>query len=109
MTIFRRFFLLPDDILALIGASFFRILGLLAVLGVFAFFALSETAIFSLQKVDREALKEEEGIGEVLRHLLARPHRLLAALLIGAEISSATLSTLSASLILGIARVLQPQ
>lgn len=89
--------------MAVIGTSLFRLLGLVAVLSTFAFFSLSETAIFSLQKVDREALKEMEGTGEVLRHLLARPRRLLAALLIGAEIANSTLSTLSASLIMMVA------
>lgn len=72
-------------------------------LGCFAFFALSETALFSLQKVDREALKEDPSVGESLRHLLARPRRLLAALLIGAELSNVSLATISASLLLAVA------
>ncbi len=93
----------PGEILNLLGASALELLGSLAMLVVFAFFALSETAIFSLQKIDREALKEEAAIGETLRHLLVRPRRLLAALLIGAELSNATLTTLSASLVLAIA------
>jgi CBS domain containing-hemolysin-like protein len=90
---------------SLVIANLFRLGGVLAMLLSFAFFALSETALFSLQKVDREALKEDPSVGESLRHLLARPRRLLAGLLIGAELSNVTLTTLSASLLL----VLAPQ
>lgn len=88
---------------SLILANLARLVGVVAMLGCFAFFALSETALFSLQKVDREALKEEPSVGETLRHLLARPRRLLAGLLIGAEFSNVTLTTISASLILAVA------
>ena len=93
----------PGEVLELLSESTLELLGSLAMLVVFAFFALSETAIFSLQKIDREALKEDAAIGETLRHLLVRPRRLLAALLIGGEISNATLTTLSASLLLSLA------
>jgi CBS domain containing-hemolysin-like protein len=80
-----------------------QLVGMLLMLGGFAFFAMSEISIFSLQKVDREALKEDSSIGPTLTHLLSRPRRLLAALLIGTEITGATMTALSASLIAGIA------
>jgi CBS domain containing-hemolysin-like protein len=64
------------------------------------FFSMSEIALFALQKVDREALKEDPGIGEIVRHLLSRPRRLLAALLIGAELSNIAFSAVSADFVL---------
>ncbi len=73
---------------------------LLTLLGLCMFFSISETALFSLQKVDREALKEDPSIGELIRHLLHRPRRLLAALLIGNEFANIGLSAVSAALVL---------
>ncbi|GDX82022.1 hemolysin [Deltaproteobacteria bacterium] len=63
-----------------------------------AFFATSEAALFSLQRVDREALKDDASIGEAIRHLLAQPRRLLAALLMGSEAANIALSSTSAQL-----------
>lgn len=71
---------------------------LLALLGVSAFFSASEAALFSLQRVDREALKEDEVVGETIRHLLAQPRRLLAALLMGSEVANIALASVSAAL-----------
>ncbi len=79
------------------------LLGMLAILGACVFFSLSETAIFSLQKVDREALKDDPVVGPALQHLLARPRRLLASLLIGNELANIGLSAASASLLLAVA------
>ncbi len=79
------------------------LISIVALLGMCAFFAGSESALFSLQKVDREALKEERRVGELLTHLLHRPHRVLAALLIGNELSNIGLSTLTASILLTVA------
>lgn len=93
----------PEDIRAILMESLPTLAGFAVALGVFGFFALSETAIFSLQKVDREVLKEDAAVGETLRYLLARPRRLLAALLIGGEVSNASLTALSASLLLTLA------
>ncbi|MFZ5478485.1 MAG: hemolysin family protein [Myxococcota bacterium] len=75
------------------------VLVLLGILALCIFFSIAETALFSLQKVDREALKEDGRIGEVVSHLLHRPRRLLASLLIGAEICNTALSATSASLV----------
>lgn len=71
---------------------------LIALLGVSAFFATSEAALFSLQRVDREALREDASLGETLRHLLAQPRRVLAALLMGSETANIALSATSAEL-----------
>lgn len=79
------------------------VLGIAALLGLGAFFAGSESALFSLQKVDRQALKEETRVGELLAQLLHRPQRVLAALLIGNELSNIGLSTLTASILLTLA------
>jgi putative hemolysin len=65
-----------------------------------AFFAASEVALFSLQKVDREALKEDPRVGETVRHLLSRPSRLLAALLIGGEVAAIAMSAVSGEVML---------
>ena len=75
---------------------------LLAILCSCAFFSISETAFFSLQKMDREILKEDPQVGELLQHLLRWPHKLLAALLIGGELSNIGLSAVSATVILSI-------
>jgi putative hemolysin len=71
---------------------------LLALLAVSAFFSASEAALFSLQRVDREALKDDETVGETIRHLLAQPRRLLAALLMGSEVANIALASASAAL-----------
>lgn len=68
-----------------------------------AFFAMSESALFSLQKVDREALRDNPRLGEMVGRLLAQPRRTLAALLIGNEVSNIGLSTVSAALLLSVA------
>lgn len=73
---------------------------LVTLLALCMFFSVSETALFSLQKVDREALKEDRSIGEVISFLLHRPRRLLAALLIGNEFANIGLSAASAALVL---------
>lgn len=68
-----------------------------------SFFSVSETALFSLQTVDREALREDPRIGPRLGPLLDQPRRLLATLLIGNELSNVGLSTASASVLLALA------
>lgn len=73
-----------------------------ALLAVSGFFSMSEAALFSLQRVDREALKEDEGIGETVRHLLASPRRVLAAILMGNEVSNIAISALAAQLAVGL-------
>lgn len=74
------------------------LLVLLALLLVSAFFSMSEAALFSLQRVDRETLKEDAAIGETVRHLLATPRRVLAAILMGNEVANIALSSSAAVL-----------
>lgn len=72
---------------------------LLLLLGVSAFFSMSEAALFSLQHVDREALKEDRSLGETVRHLLASPRRVLAAILMGNELANIALSAVAAQMV----------
>jgi CBS domain containing-hemolysin-like protein len=62
-----------------------------------AFFSGSETALFSLQPVDREALGER-GRRNV-DYLLDRPRRALASILIGNEFVNLTLTTVTAAVV----------
>jgi putative hemolysin len=63
-----------------------------------AFFSSSETALFSLQPVDLEAM---DGRGERhVRQLLAEPRHTLASILIGNETVNIALSTVTAGLLL---------
>lgn len=66
-----------------------------------ATFSASETSLFSLQPMDRNALTEP-GRGRVAR-LLADPRRTLASLLIGNETVNVALGTVSASVLLTLA------
>ncbi len=75
--------------------------GSLVLLGLSAFFSGSETALFSLQPVDRAALRGDGGTTPVDR-LLEAPRRTLATLLIGNEVVNLVLSTLTAGLLLAL-------
>ena len=63
-----------------------------------AFFSGSETALFSLQPLDRSRIRDQ-GITKVDR-LLERPRQTLATLLIGNELTNVALSTVTAALLL---------
>ncbi|MCK6505099.1 hemolysin family protein [Myxococcota bacterium] len=63
-----------------------------------AFFSGSETALFSLQPMERRALAAEGGSATVER-LLAEPRRTLASILIGNEFVNVLLSTVTAGLV----------
>jgi putative hemolysin len=68
-----------------------------------AFFAMSETSLFSLSPLDRLRLKEQQPArGGVVEDLLSRPRRLLATVLIGVETSSIVFSVLATSLVLNL-------
>jgi CBS domain containing-hemolysin-like protein len=67
-----------------------------------AFFSGSETALFSLNAVDREALRNG-GKAEALERLLAHPRRVLASVLFGNELVNVSLSTLCAAMVLHVA------
>ena len=70
---------------------------------VVAFFAMSETSLFSLSPLDRLRLKEKQPArGGVVEDLLSRPRRLLVTVLIGVETSSIVFSVLATSLVLSL-------
>jgi len=65
------------------------------------FFSSSETALFSLQAIDREKLKEGKGGRRVLE-LLRHPSRTLASLLMGNELVNISVSAVCASALLTV-------
>jgi len=68
-----------------------------------AFFAMSETSLFSLSPLDRLRLKEEQPArGGVVEAILSRPRRLLVTVLIGVETSSIVFSVLATSMVLSL-------
>ncbi|MCJ7818415.1 MAG: hemolysin family protein [Syntrophales bacterium] len=68
-----------------------------------AFFAMSETSLFSLSPLDRLRLKEQQPArGGVVEDLLSRPRRLLVTVLIGVETSSIVFSVLATSMVLSL-------
>ena len=68
------------------------------------FFSGSETALFSLSRVQVESLlKKNPGKGQKIRNLLERPRRLLITILLGNEFVNIAISTISAALIIQIA------
>jgi len=73
----------------------------LALLLVSGFFSGSETALFSLQPLDRQHL-DSEGNSRLAR-LIAQPRQTLATLLIGNELTNVTLSSVTAGLVLLLA------
>lgn len=65
------------------------------------FFSGSETALFSLQAIDKERLREEgDSSGRRVLELLKHPRRTLASVLIGNEFVNISLSTVCAGLVL---------
>ncbi len=66
-----------------------------------AFFSGSETALFSLQPLDRQALVD--GGHTAADALVRAPRRTLATLLIGNELVNVTLSSVTAGLVLALA------
>jgi putative hemolysin len=75
-------------------------LAVLLLLGA-AFFSASETALFSLQPMDRQSMAEKARAR--VDTLLRNPRRTLATLLIGNEVVNLSLSTVTAGLFLHIA------
>lgn len=72
-----------------------------ALLLVSGFFSGSETALFSLQPLDRKHLESQGHTS--LQRLVARPRQTLATLLIGNELTNVTLSSVTAGLVLMLA------
>lgn len=79
-------------------------IALMAALLVASFtFSGSETALFSLQAVDREALRSQGGAGSRVETLLSRRTRTLASILMGNEVVNISLSTVCAGLVVTLA------
>src|SRR5437867_4459213 len=69
----------------------------LLLLSLIAFFAISETALFSLRSWSVERLKRHHpAAGRTISRLLADPLRLLVTLVVGAELSSIAAGNLTA-------------
>ncbi|HJN75762.1 MAG TPA: hemolysin family protein [Myxococcota bacterium] len=66
------------------------------------FFSGSETALFSLQAIDRERLKEEGGAALTVLRLLEHPRRTLASVLMGNELVNISLSIVCAGLVMSV-------
>lgn len=77
------------------------IIAALVLLCLSAFFSASETALFSLQPVDRQSLDRAQR--SAVDRLIDHPRRTLASLLIGNETVNITLSTVTAALLLQLA------
>lgn len=77
------------------------LVGTALLLGLSAFFSGSETALFSLQPTQRQALPEpgRTRIGDLLRH----PRKTLATILIGNEVVNVALGTVTAGLVFALA------
>ncbi|HUH01834.1 MAG TPA: hemolysin family protein [Kofleriaceae bacterium] len=74
------------------------ILGVLIAMS--AFFSGSEVALFSLRRVDQQQLASSERKSDrMLVHLLARPRRLIATILIGNEMVNVSASVVVASMV----------
>lgn len=74
-------------------------LAFLGLLAASAFFSSTETAIFGLQPIDREALKDRGSAGRVVNLLRGRPRRLLATILMGNEVVNVSISSLAAAIV----------
>ena len=63
------------------------------------FFSGSETALFSLQKMDRSALAKQGRAGQQTNQLLQRKQSLITTILMGNESANVALATVSAALV----------
>jgi putative hemolysin len=65
-----------------------------------AFFAGSETALFSLSRVQRERLSRSQSAADrYVATLLANPRRLIATVLVGSEVLAVTFAALAATVV----------
>ena len=67
-------------------------------LGLSGFFSSSETALFSLSRVQLEQMRRDQHPRiELIRRLLSQPRRLIITILIGTELVNVTASAMSAA------------
>ena len=87
----------------MLSAVFPQLVGLLVLLTLSAFFSASETALFSLSRVQVQRLRESGGrSGRAIADLLATPRRLLTTILVGNECVNITFASLIASIWTGL-------
>jgi putative hemolysin len=77
----------------------YRLIGFLLLLGLSAIFAASETALFSLTRIQSERLRQEKSRSAgLILSLLRNPPRLLVTILVANEIINISAETLAVSL-----------
>lgn len=77
------------------------LLGLLLLLALSAFFSGTETALFSLGRIQARRLAEQSpAVGAVVNELLAMPRRLLSTILLGNTLTSTTATAITFWLLL---------
>jgi len=80
-----------------------QLIGLVALLGLSAFFSSCETSLFSLGRTQIERMKKEQHPRSTLiEQLLSRPRQLIVTILIGNELVNVSASVLSAVIIVQI-------
>jgi putative hemolysin len=78
----------------------YRVAGLCALMLVSAFFSGSETALFSLTRVQLERMRQSNRPGDrLILGLLALPRRLITTLLVGNELVNVSIATLVAAIV----------
>lgn len=87
-------------VVADLGASLQKLIGILLLMIGSAFLAGSETALFSLSKTQRESMgSNKDSASKRILRLLRKPRRLISTLILGNEIINISISTLVTSLI----------
>jgi putative hemolysin len=77
-----------------------RIAAVVMLLFLSAFFAGTESALFSLTRVQRERMRQSgRGVDRIILTLLERPRRLIASILLGNELVNVSIATLTAAIV----------
>jgi len=86
-----------------------KIVAIVILLGFSGFFSGSETALFSLSRIQREKLRQQHPTkAKYIRRLLDRPRALIITLLLGNELVNITISALFTLMIIQITGTRQP-
>jgi CBS domain containing-hemolysin-like protein len=86
-----------------IGLIILKLLLLLIMLSCSAFFSGSESALFSLNRIQLQKLKEDQHpTYPIISSLLAKPRRLLVSILLGNEMVNVSASIITASIVFDI-------
>src|SRR5512137_1572095 len=77
-----------------------RIAAVAVLLLMSAFFSGTESALFSLTRVQRERMRQSgRGVDRIILALLERPRRLIATILLGNEMVNVSIATLIAAVV----------